>query len=474
MDNPVEPSTNFKLSHLMNILNALADGIYISDADGTTLWLNDACENLCGYPKAELIGRNVAELEAIGIFNPSIARLVKETGKTTTAIQQVNNRSRFLVTGYLIHDEQGNPELIVGHARDITEAVRTSSQLEETEALLKRYSQEIEMMRRQVQNNTANTLVGSSRSYQSLLELLKKVAVVDTTLLINGETGVGKTFHAEHIHRLSDRCNGPFIHVNCSAIPEALIESELFGYQKGAFTGASQTGKIGLVKMAEKGTLFLDEISELPYHLQSKLLSLLQNKTYLPIGDTKTRIADVRIIAATNANLLDLVKAGKFRQDLYYRLNVLPIVVPPLRERREDIFPLLYFHLQAFNDKHHQERKFAPEVLDVLQQYDWPGNVRELENMVERLVITARDDEIVIADLPEELRSISMNVELRSLGTGLSLTERLEQIEAELIQQSLHQHKSSRKTAAALGITQSLLMRRVKKYGLLLESGEQE
>ncbi|MGO0060129.1 sigma-54 interaction domain-containing protein [Brevibacillus fluminis] len=474
MNKEAEILSKFKLSHLIDIFNVLADGIYISDAIGTTLWMNNASENLCGLPKSELIGRNVAELESMGIFSPSITRLVLETGKTTTTIQLVNNRSRYLVTGYIIPDEHGKPDLIVAHSRDITEAVRTSSQLEETVALLRRYSQEIDLMKREAQSSMPATLIGSSRSYLSLLELLKKVAAVDTTVLITGETGVGKTYHAEHIHKLSDRCDAPFVHVNCSAIPESLIESELFGYQKGAFTGASQTGKIGLVKMAEKGTLFLDEISELPFHLQSKLLLLLQNKTYMPIGDTKAYTADVRIIAATNANLLDRVKAGKFRHDLYYRLNILPINVPPLRERTEDIFPLLYFYLQKFNIKHNQARKFSTEVLDVLHHYDWPGNVRELENLVERIVITAKNVEIQISDLPEELRGMSTIEEsLLTLDTSLSLTERIEKIEAELILQALKTHKSSRKTAQALGITQSLFMRRVKKYGIQLEPGEE-
>lgn len=459
---------DFKLHNFIDILNAIADGIYISDAAGTTIWVNNASENLCGVPKADLIGRNVVELEAMGIFNPSITRMVIESGKTVTTIQLVGNKRKFLVTGYIIPDENGKPELIVAHSRDITEALRTSSQLEETESLLKRYSEEIQLMRREHNQANADTpFIGVSRSYTSLLELMKKVAVVDTTVLITGETGVGKTFIAEHIHQLSERCSQPFVHVNCSAIPESLIESELFGYQKGAFTGASSTGKIGLVKMAEKGTLFLDEISELPFHLQSKLLLLLQNKTYMPIGDTKMHAADVRIIAATNANLHDLVKIGKFRHDLYYRLNILPINVPSLRERKEDIFPLLYFYLQKWNSKHNQQRKFSTEVLDVLHQYEWPGNVRELENLVERIVITAKSDEIQIADLPEELRSIGTFDEgLFSLGSNLSLTERTEAFEKELIAQALRLHGSTRKAAAALGITQSLLMRRIRKYGL--------
>jgi len=463
----------FKMSQVIDIFNVLADGIYISDAQGNTLWLNNASENLCGVPKAELIGRNVADLEEMGIFKPSVTRLVLEKGEPTTTIQLVNNKGKFLVTGHIIPDEQGKPELIIAHSRDITEAARASSQLEETVSLLKRYSEEIKLMKREASQGMSTMLIGSSRAYLSLLELIKKVSVVDTTVLITGETGVGKSMIAEHIHQLSERSSSPFVHVNCSAIPETLIESELFGYQKGAFTGASQTGKMGLVKMADKGTLFLDEISELPYHLQSKLLLLLQNKTFMPIGGTKTYTADVRIIAATNANLLDLVRIGKFRHDLYYRLNILPVNVPPLRERKEDIFPLLHHYLKKFNTKHHHQRRFSTEVLDVLHHYEWPGNVRELENLVERIVITARQDEIHVSDLPEELRSISgLEESLLALGGNLSLTERVEKIEAELIVQALRLHKTSRKTASALGITQSLLMRRVKKYGIQLEGVE--
>lgn len=458
------------VDRFIDILNTLADGIFIADAQGTTLWLNNASENLCGLPKAELIGQNVSDLEEMGIFSPSVTRLVLETGKPTTTIQLVNNKGKFLVTGHIIPDEDGRPELIVSHSRDITEAARASSQLEETVALLKRYSEEIQLMKWEASKSSS---IGNSRSYLALLELMKKAAPVDTTVFITGETGVGKSYLAEQIHQLSERSSGPFIHVNCSAIPETLIESELFGYHKGAFTGASHSGKIGLVKMADKGTLFLDEISELPYHLQSKLLLLLQNKTFMPIGGTKTYTADIRIITATNANLQELVRLGKFRHDLYYRLNILPINVPPLRERKDDIFPLLHHNLQRFNSKHNQKRRFSPEALDVLHQYEWPGNVRELENLVERIVITSKLDEIQVSDLPEELRSIrELEEGILSLGS-LSLSERMEKIEMEFILQALRTHKTTRKTAAALGITQSLLMRRIKKYGIQLDSEEE-
>lgn len=470
MERDAEILALFQTSRFIDIFNALADGIYISDAQGTTIWLNNASENLCGLPKSQLIGQNVADLESMGIFNPSVTRLVMESGKSTTTIQLVNKKGKFLVTGHLITDDQGNPELIVSHSRDITEAARASSQLEETVALLKRYSEEIQLMKREANQNLSTVMIGNSRTFLALLDLIKKVAVADTTVLITGETGVGKTYLAEQIHQLSERCGAPFVHVNCSAIPESLIESELFGYQKGAFTGANHSGKMGLVKMADHGTLFLDEISDLPYHLQSKLLLLLQNKTFMPIGGTKTYTADIRIIAATNANLLELVRQGKFRHDLYYRLNILPMNVPPLRERKEDIFPLLHHNLQKFNTKHNQKRRFSADVLDLLHHYEWPGNVRELENLVERIVITAKTDEILITDLPEELRSINeLDENILTLGGHLSLNERMEKIEIEIITNALKLHKTTRKTASALGITQSLLMRRIKKYEIQLD-----
>ena len=455
--------------YVVDIFNALDDGIYISDATGTTIWLNNASEQLCGCPREMLIGKNVADLEKMGVFTPSVTRLVLETGKTTTTIQHTKNK-KFLVTGHIIANSQGQIAYVVAHSRDITEAARTSSQLEETIALLKRYCEEIRVMKREASQHQDPQLIGKSRSFLALQELIKKAAVADTTILLTGETGVGKSRIAEQIHALSPRCNAPFVVVNCAAIPDSLIESELFGYQRGAFTGASASGKTGLVKMADKGTLFLDEISELPYHLQSKLLLLLQNKSFMPLGGTKTYTADIRIIAATNANLPELVRQGKFRQDLYYRLNILPIHVPPLRDRKEDIFPLLHHNLQKYNAKHHQARRFSAEVLDLLHQYGWPGNVRELENVVERLVITVRENEIQTGDLPEELRA-SLNLQLDSsfLNRGFSLQEKMEAYETGLIVQALKLHRTTRKAAAALGVTQSLLMRRIKKYGIRLD-----
>ena len=450
------------------ILNALSDGVYISDPSGNTLWLNKVSENIVGKSNSEVVGHNVRDLEAQGVFNPSITRLALDAGKTISTVQSMDNGRKYLVTGNLIRDEHGKTILVVAQSRDITEAIRTTVQLEEAETLLRQYSQEIRDLKvSRNENSFIEQIVGNSSSYLPVLDLIEKVSVINTTILITGETGVGKTVLAKRIHELSDRHDKPFVHINCSAIAESLIESELFGYKKGAFTGANSTGKIGLIKSADKGTVFLDEIGELPLHLQSKLLQFLQDKKYIPVGDTQVQTADVRIIAATNSDLTDMIKEGRFRPDLYYRLNIVPIAIPPLRERPEDVFPLLYHFLTKFNKQHTQSRRFSAEVLDLLQNYDWPGNIRELENLVERLVIVAKKNEILLNDLPEKIRrKIQAEEKLIKMIDGESLTQMLWRIEKEVLEETYRIHGNTRKTAKALGITQSLLMRRFKRYGI--------
>lgn len=450
------------------ILNALSDGVYISDPSGNTLWLNKVSENIVGKSNSEVVGHNVRDLEAQGVFNPSITRLALDAGKTISTVQSMDNGRKYLVTGNLIRDEHGKTILVVAQSRDITEAIRTTVQLEEAEALLRQYSQEIRDLKvSRNENGYIEQIVGNSSSYLPVLDLIEKASVINTTILITGETGVGKTVLAKRIHELSDRHDNPFVHINCSAIAESLIESELFGYKKGAFTGANSTGKIGLIKSADRGTVFLDEIGELPLHLQSKLLQFLQEKKYIPVGDTQVQTADVRIIAATNSDLTDMIKEGRFRPDLYYRLNIVPIAIPPLRERPEDVFPLLYHFLTKFNKQHTQSRRFSAEVLDLLQNYDWPGNIRELENLVERLVIVAKKNEILLNDLPEKIRrKIQSEEKMIKMIDGESMTQMLWRIEKEVLEETYRIHGNTRKAAKALGITQSLLMRRFKRYGI--------
>ncbi|MEK4029584.1 sigma 54-interacting transcriptional regulator [Pseudobacillus sp. FSL P4-0506] len=460
----------FDNMYFTSILNAISDGILIADGNGKVLWLNQACENLANVSRSQIIGKTADALEKQGVFMPSATKMVLNKRNTVSTVQTTVQNRKYITSGYPIKDEQGNIELIVAHARDITEAVRTNLQLEETQELLKRYSQEIIKIRQE--NDLVASeyfFMGKSPAYVSLISMVDKIALTDTTVLITGETGVGKNVIANRIHQLSERSLEPFVEINCGAIPESLIESELFGYKKGAFTGASSGGKAGLIKMADKGTLFLDEIGELPLHLQAKLLQFIQHKKFLPIGGTEHQTANVRIIAATNHDLLQQVQEGKFRSDLFYRLNVLPVRVPSMKERKIDVIDLLQFNLEKYNKKHKRECTFSQEALKHLQAYDWPGNIRELENMVERLVIISAHDEIQVEDLPFQMKTKEKTTfTLNKYEKGRSLTAILETIEREIIEEAYAECKTTRKAADELGITQSLLMRRIRKYGINL------
>lgn len=454
----------FHVDNLIKILNVINDGIYIADKDGTTLWYNKASAQICKQDMTSMIGKSVWDLEKEGVFNPSVCRLTIESKKVTTTVQEMRDGRKYLVTGYPIYNDQGDFELVVAHSRDITEAAKTAVQLEEAEILLRKYSQEIRLMQLAHQDNSMNRLVGISPGFKSLITLIERVSNTDTTILLLGETGVGKNVIAEKIHQLSERNKQQFVQINCGALPESLIESELFGYRRGAFSGASASGKIGLVELADKGTLFLDEIGELPLHLQTKLLHLLQNKTFTPIGDVTPKKVDIRIIAATNRDLAEMVKEKKFREDLYYRLNIVPIRIPPLRERKEDIFPLLHYYLQKFNRKHRENKKFAQSTLDILMDYSWPGNIRELENLVERLVLTAQNEQIEPTDLPANIHQQNSFYIDSHFNKDEPLKNIIERIEKEIIQHTYNKYKTTRKAAEVLDISQTSFVRKMKKY----------
>ncbi|MDM5239679.1 sigma 54-interacting transcriptional regulator [Bacillus cereus] len=465
-DIPVQIETKY----LLKILDNLESGMNIVDKNGTIMWVNQACCKLFNKSKEDLIGRNIFVLKKEGAFTPSVIEMALQNGSTVTTVQEITGGNKMTVTGDIILDEQENPIYFVAHGHDISNWMDNISKLkwEELAPVLNRYLLEIKKMNtRYILIRDEQSFIGHSKVHNLLAEIMERVASVDSTVLINGETGVGKNVVAKRIHELSERNNQPFVHLNCAAIPDSLLESELFGYHKGAFTGANSKGKTGLVKTAEKGTLFLDEISELPLHLQPKLLQLLQEKTYMPIGGSHLVKADIRIIAATNRKIEEMVKEGKFRADLYYRLHVLPVNIPPLRKRREDIFPLIHFYLQKYNQIFNQTRTFSKQTIDVFQRYQWPGNIRELENTVEQLVIMAKKEEISIHDLPDRFHSVSMEEEaLESLKKGNNLSEIIESMEKTIIEQAIKKNKTTRKTAKVLGITQTSLIRRLKKYNI--------
>lgn len=447
------------------ILNSIDDAIYITDKNGVTLWVNHISEIMTQVPREKLIGRNVRDLEREKVFSPSVTRLAAEANSNISTVQEVRDGRKYIATGHLVKDENGEVMAIVAHCRDITEAVKTSSRLRDTEELLEKYSQELRKLK--IPMHTSNSVTKKELIlHPSTEELIGKIANVDTTALITGETGTGKSATAERIHLLSNRHKAPFMQINCASMPEQLLESELFGYKKGAFTGANTAGKHGLIQAAEGGTLFLDEIGELPPHLQAKLLHFLQTKTYLPIGGREYIKANVRIIAATNRDLEKMSEEGAFRSDLYYRLHILSINLPPLRKRKEVINDLAFYFLETYNQNYRVNKRMNPSVLDIFQSYHWPGNIRELENLMERLVILC-DTMIDEKDLPQKMMENKRLPDyMKAAEQSDSMPELLESIERSMILDALRKEKSTRKAADKLGVTQSLLMRRVKKYGI--------
>jgi transcriptional regulator with PAS, ATPase and Fis domain len=315
-------------------------------------------------------------------------------------------------------------------------------------------------------DDVTNGVVTRSEEMEVVMELAVRASMSDANVLLLGETGVGKDFLARYIHSKSTNQEGPYIDVNCTAIPETLLESEFFGYAKGAFTGAKNEGKIGFFEAANGGTIFLNEIGELPLHLQAKFLNVIQQKTITRIGETEPRKTSFRLIAATNRNLLDLIAQGTFREDLYYRLYVIPIFIPPLRERKSDIVTLLNYYLSQNMEKYRLKRKFSPEVFHILINYSWPGNIRELENLVERLIVNSRQTIVDVDSLPKEfLVKAKDKIDVGEANSEVtSLKDKLLEFEASLILDKYKELGSSYKVGEALGISQSQAYSKIKKY----------
>ncbi|UPG63899.1 sigma-54 interaction domain-containing protein [Metabacillus endolithicus] len=346
--------------------------------------------------------------------------------------------------------------------RDLTELIRLKEQLEEKEKENIRYYEALKYFN---ENKNKTDFIGQSPAIFQIKSLIEQVSQTDATVLITGETGVGKEVIASEVYKNSSRKDQPFIKVNCAAIPESLLESELFGYERGAFTGAQQKEKLGLFELANRGTLLLDEIGEMPIKLQSKLLRCLQEKEITRVGGTRPIKIDVRVIAATNQNILKQIKEGLFREDLYYRLNVIPIKIPPLRDRKDDIYLLLHYFLEKFNKRYNKQKKIDPETADFLTTYHWPGNVRELENTIERLVIISENQYINVDQVILTLGDESTSNKLSQHST-FSLKEAVEKVEKELIYNALKKHGSTHKAAKVLGVTQPTVVRKAKTLGI--------
>lgn len=454
---------------LETIFNSSYDEIYVTDGKGYTLRVNKAGERFYGIKAEQILGKHVSELEQQGFFSPSITPQVLKTKKRITSVQETKSGQKLIVTANPIFDDSGEITRIVTNSRDITELNNLRQRLEETEKLMSNYRAEITKLRKERLKSAE--IIGDSVFLKQILNLVEKVASVDSTVLIEGESGVGKGIIAYKIHHLSMRSEQPFITINCGAIPENLMESELFGYEEGAFTGAKKDGKKGLIELANRGTVFLDEIGEIPLSLQVKLLQVIQERRMLRVGGNGYIDVDARIIAATNQNIPQLIKEKKFREDLYYRLNVVPLVVPPLRQRKEDIPALIDHFLELCFTKYKLRKKFSPEANELLIAYHWPGNVRELENLIERLVVTVDDEDILPIHLPDHIHQGNSAYENGGkekifVLDVCPLKEATEELERQLLNKALTKFRNTYQMASALKVNQSTIVRKLHRYGI--------
>ncbi|MEW9124187.1 MAG: sigma 54-interacting transcriptional regulator, partial [Thermotaleaceae bacterium] len=449
------------------IADNLHDGIYISNGDGNTVFVNKAYVSSTGISKEELIGRNVGEIIREGkLYKGAVTMEVIKKRDVVNSIGTIlRNNKEVLVTGKPIFDENGNVKLVVINNRDITELNNLEKKISKLKEDERKAMEEIKFLRsKQVSNKKT---IYTNKQMQSIMELVNRVASTDATVLITGESGTGKEVIADEIYYHSKRKDKPFIKVNCSAIPQELFESELFGYEGGAFTDAKKTGKPGLFELAEEGTILLDEIGDMPLKLQSKLLRVLQQKEFIRVGGNKAIKMNVRIIASTNKDLKHEVKEKRFREDLFYRLNVVPIYMMPLRERKEDIETLANEFLNHNNKKYGKQVGLTHASLKMLQDYEWPGNIRELENLIERMVIISQDNTIKEKDLSLILGIEKTNVYADVFEENLNIKEAVQNLERDIITKAIKKYGSTRKAAKYLGIDQSTIVKKCKKIGLI-------
>lgn len=440
------------------IIEAVEDGIVVANAKCYIVRANDAYQRMTSITAKEFVGKHVRELLSAGYMNVSVTEMVIER-KSRVDVIDIRNGKDLLFTGMPVFDGSGNVMYVVTAVRDVSELKELKEQLANSEKVKNTYFHELELLRSQ---ESFKKIITRNVEMKNNIEMARYVAKVDTTVLILGESGVGKELIAQLIHRASKHSKGPFIKINCGAIPQNLIESEFFGYDPGAFTGALKQGKPGLFELANEGTLFLDEIGELPLDLQVKVLRAIQDKEITRIGGQKTIKLNIRIVAATNRNLEKMVEEKTFREDLYYRLKVVPITIPPLRERKDDILPLVMEFLSQFNQRYELQKWIHPDVMEVLLEYDWPGNIRELENTIERLVVTSHEDCIGI----NNLKTLSFLIPKKRLKSPTLLHEYLESEEERLIAEAYQAAKNTRGAAQLLGISQSSFVKKMKKYSL--------
>ncbi len=457
---------NDEQSQLRHILQNLPDPMFVTDREGNVLLSNSTTALALGLSLSQFLNSNVKDLVAKGHYTKTNVFKAIETKTAVTSLLTTKMDLTYLSTSTPIFDQKGDVELVITSARPKA-LIDQFFNSESSEAVSQR-KREVEYLRRCLLEQ--ENFIASSPKMQKAILSANAVAPTDSVVLLYGETGTGKEVLAKYLHRHSKQAEGPFISVNCGALPENLVESELFGYEKGAFTGANPEGNIGLIEAADGGTLFLDEIAELPLHLQSKLLRVLEDSVVRRVGSHAGRKINFRLIAATHKNLDTMKEEGTFRQDLYYRLNVYPIEIPALRERPEDILPLVSHYLEIFNKKYDLDVMLDADTLNAFQHHSWPGNVRELKNEVERRVIsrlnTLSQDLFDLTGITSAA-SLSDGYKFELLGLEGTLKEVTEAVEKKYIQHMLLNCSGKlNETAEKLGIHRSALYRKLKAYEL--------
>lgn len=444
------------------MISTIYPDFVVIDKDGYIVEALDNFEEMYGISREDAIGKTIFEMEEKKIFNPSVAIKAIKSGKQETMLQLTGANKYIMCTAIPIKNKDNEITKVVSYTTDQTKYQALEDEYKKLSDVLKTYSDELDYYRSNI--NSFPTVIGVSNAINNVTTLVNKIAKFDTSVLFTGKTGVGKTMFARLTHAGSARKNGPFIEINCGAIPENLLESELFGYEKGAFTGANKDGKRGLIELANNGTLFLDEIGDLPLHMQVKLLKVIQEKKMIRVGGTESVHVDFRLISATSKDLNAKVETGEFREELFYRINVITIYIPSLSERREDIIPLSMHFLEKCKDKYGLSKTLSNSAINCLTKCSWPGNIRELENTIERLVLISDDYMITEDDIPNNIKSNAQNTSKTIFEQNRSLKEILAEVEKKVITESYMKYKTTTGVAKELGISQPSASVKINQY----------
>ncbi len=456
-------SPHMLADYVQQLCDTFRDAICVTDREGVVVLVNGRHAELTGIPRETILGKRAQDMVQSGVFDVVLNPRVVETGEKVSSVQNLFNGRILLLDGNPIKDASGRVAYVVTVLRDVT----VLTELREEAGAQKELLETFQALSHEGVTSSQYPRVVQSKAMQRLYAEAAAIAETDATVLLLGETGVGKDVVARHIHRKSHRAEAPFIKVDCGSIPENLIETELFGYVPGSFSGASKNGKAGLVEAASSGTLFLDEIGELPMTMQSRLLRVLQDWEVLRVGATTPKKVDVRVVAATNKELEREVAKGTFRSDLYYRLKVAVLTIPPLRARKADILPLAQGFLAYYNRKYRKKARFSEEAERVLRGHFWPGNVRELENLVQGLVVTSKQGSIEAQDLAgirpcPQADGGDADYALPCV-EGRSLKSIMKEVEAALIRKGLKKYGSISELSRHFQMDRSTIFRKVKE-----------